>query len=117
MIKCFQKGSSICAQSSGLRAIFTAASHAQRAADFLHGSRASAAKEDFGVLAGLRVDDRRRRVMNSLLKLLHPGLNGLVFEVLEELFLAEAATAAAEFKHLFRAAMENSPASIGGKMP
>ncbi|MGO8841704.1 MAG: hypothetical protein ACLQF1_11395 [Methyloceanibacter sp.] len=47
--------------------------------------RASATDEDFGVLAGLGIDDRRRRVMDPLLKLFRRGFDGLVLQVLKEL--------------------------------
>src|SRR5947209_19998349 len=61
------------------------------------------------MLAGVRVDDRGCRIMNSLLNLLHPGVNRPACEILEELVLADAAAAIKEFKHRSSAIRRNRP--------
>jgi hypothetical protein len=65
------------------------------------------------MLAGVRVNNRGCRIMNSLLNLLHPGINCPACEILEELALVDAAAAIKEFKHRSRAVMEETPVETG----
>jgi hypothetical protein len=78
-----------------------------------HSGRSGSTNEDFGMFACHGVDDARRRILDLLLKLVHPGLDGLVLQVLVKLVLTGAAAAAVKLKHLVRPAMQNrhQPAS------